>query len=260
MPQHATSHPRRLRSGLPLALLVTLGGCAGSGGPALQGAEAHMQNGLKALKDDDCAKATEEFQRLVSNYPGSSLAPDAQYYLAESYFCAEDYVNSVFEYQRLLDTYPSSQWLDEAQFQIGESYYQQTRQAPLDQKETYQALEQFRLFLDEFAGSPLADKARQRIQEMRSRLAKKIYLSAELYHRQDHLDAAALTYQEVLSGYPDTPWFYRAQLRLGEIARARGQLEEATRRWTEVARDSQDAKVRAEAQKHLQEIGAASGG
>lgn len=246
--------------GLPL-LLIALGGCASSRhAPQLQGAEANMQKGLKALKDKDCARATEEFQRLVSNYPGSALAPDGQYYLAESYSCAEDYVNAVFEYQRAIDTYPSSQWVDESQFKIGESYFHQTRQAQLDQKETLQALEQYRLFLEEFPDSPLADKARERLLEGRSRLAEKVYLSAELYYRQDHLDAAVMTYQELVSSYPDTPWLYRAQLRLGEIARQRGKVDEATQRWTEVVQNSPDAEVREEARKLLQQIGAASGG
>ena len=233
---------------------VLLNGCASSTPDRLKGAESYFEEGVKALEKKRCLEATEKFQRLVNNFPGSQLVPDAQYYLAEAYFCSEDYVNAIFEYQRLLDTYPSSQWLDDAQFKIGESYYQQLRRAELDQKETFEALNYFRYFIDDNPDSPLVETARQRIVDCRSRLAKKQYLNGFLYQRQGFLEAATITYDDVLRNYSDTSWYYQTLLRMGEIALAQQDLEKARFYWEEVQQRSDDEELQKEAGKKLEEL------
>lgn len=243
---------------LPIMLgVVCLLGCASSRPPRLEEAETYYQEGLKALKKKRCLDAVEKLQRVVSNFPGSRVVADAQYYLAESHFCSKDYVNAVFEYQRLVDTYPASEWVDEAQYQIAESYFRQLRRPELDQKETREALNYFRYFLDDNPGSPLAEPARQRIVDCRSRLARKQYLTGELYQRQGHLEAAAMAYDDVVRSFSDTPWYYHTLLRLGEIAQAQGDASEARGHWEEALKDSEETEVRAQAQELLTKLQAA---
>lgn len=254
-----THIPLRAATAVAAALfLLTLTACAGSGGQRLKGADAFFEEGMQALEKGDCLKATEQFQRLVSNFPGSRLTPEAQYYLAEAYYCSKDYVNAVFEYQRLLDTYPSSQWLDEAQFKIGESYYRQLRRAELDQKETYEALNYYRDFMEDNPDSPLAETARERIADCRGRLAKKEYLNGRLYQKRGYPDAAAMTYEQVLRGYPDTIWYYHALLRMGELALGRSEADQARANWEEVVRDSGSEPLAKEAGELLLELPDAS--
>ncbi len=242
---------RNLSVGLVLCGVLGVLGCAGSRPVPLAEADVYYQKGLKDLKRERCLDAVANFQKVVSNYPGSPLVADAQYYLAESQFCAKDYVNAIFEYQRLIDTYPTSEWLDEAQYQLGESYFKQLRRPELDQKETREALNYYRYFLDDNPDSPLAEKARQRVVDCRSRLAQKQYLAGDLYQRQGHLEAATMAYQDVLSDYSDTPWYYQTLVRLGEIDRAQGDEAAARGRWEEVIKDATDGRVKAQAQKLL---------
>lgn len=238
--------------------ILALGHCASSKSSRLQGADAYFEEGRESLEHKRCVEAVEKFQRLVNNFPGSPRVPDAQYYLAEAYFCSEDYVNAVFEYQRLLDTYPSSEWLDEAQFKIAESYFKQVRRPELDQKETREALNYFRFFIEDNPGSPLVEVAQERVVECRSRLAQKQYLSGRLYQHQGHLEAARMAYEEVVRDYPDTPWYYHSLLQLGELAAARGEIDQAQLYWAEVVRDSEEEGLRQQAQEGLiemQEVG-----
>jgi outer membrane protein assembly factor BamD len=240
---------------LPILLgTVCLLGCASSRPPRLEEAETYYQEGLTALKKKRCLDAVEKLQRVVSNFSGSRIVADAQYYLAEAQFCSKDYVNAVFEYQRLIDTYPASEWIDEAQYQIAESYFQQLRRPELDQKETREALNYFRYFLEDNPASPLAEQARQRVVECRSRLARKQYLNGELYQRQGYLDAAVMAYDEVVRSYSDTPTYYHTLLRLGEIAQARGDEAAARGHWEEALKDSEEAEVRAQAQERLAKL------
>ena len=235
------------------ALLALLWGCSSSV-PTLKKAEYYFERGQLALGKERCMKAVEEFQRVVTNFPGSSLVPDAQFYLAEAYYCSEDYVQAVFEYERLLNTYPSCEWIDDAQFRIAEAYYKQLRRAELDQQETYESLNYFRRFIDDNPNSPLVAVAREHIVECRTRLAEKRYLGARLYHKQGHLEAAAITYRDLLRDFPDTPYYYETLARLGEIAHKRKEHKEARTYWTEVERDSGDEKLVQQVKKLLDEL------
>ena len=237
---------------LAFLLILCVVACASTPPEKLQGADYYFEEGQKAMEKNRCLEASEHFKRLVSNFPGSRRVAEAQFLLAEAHFCNHDWVNAAFEYQRIVDIYPSSEWAVEAQFKIGESYFKQLRRPELDQKETFEALTAFRNFVDDHADSPLVEQARQRIVECRSRLAQKQYLSGRLYHKQGHLDAAKMTYEEVLREYPDvSEWYYTTLFRMGEIAHAQGDVDLAVRYWKEVLQDSGDPELVEDVQKHL---------
>ncbi len=60
-------------------------------------------------------KATEEFAKVVQQYPNADKADDAQYRIAKIYHrYLKDYPKARKEYQYLLDTYPDSEYVDEA--------------------------------------------------------------------------------------------------------------------------------------------------
>ena len=243
---------------LKLVLLLFLWGCSSSV-PTLKKADYYFEQGMKALEKKRCLKAIEEFERVVNNYPGSSLVADAQYYLGEAHFCNHDYVQAVFEYQRLLDIYPSSQWADKAQFQIGESFYKQLRRSELDQKETYESLTYFRQFIDDNPDSPMVSLARERIVECRSRLAKKQYLAARLYHKQGHLESALITYKEVLLNFPDTPWYCETLMQMGAVARSQENPTQARVYWKEVLQECSDERLKKKVKEQLDKLEPARG-
>ena len=241
------------------AVCLCLAACAGTKPKKLQGAEYYFVEGQKAMDKKNCIEASEHFQRLVSNFPGSQRVAEAQFMLAEAYFCSQDWANAAFEYQRIVDIYPSSEWVAEAQFKIGEAYFKQLRRPELDQKETFEALTAFRYFIEDHPDSPRVGDARQRIIDCRNRLAKKLHLSGRLYHRQGHLDAAKITYEEVLRDYPDTGWYYTTLFRMGEIARTLGDVDLAVRYWKEVLQDSEDEDLIEDVQKQLSGLDKSTG-
>ncbi|HIG17188.1 MAG TPA: outer membrane protein assembly factor BamD [Candidatus Handelsmanbacteria bacterium] len=237
-----------------LAILV-VAGCASKGPPELKGADYYFDEGGRDFKRHRYVEAVESFQRIVTNFPGHSRVAEAQYYLAESYFGMDEFVNAAFEYERLVDTYPSSEWRDDAQYMIGESYFEQSHRAELDQTETYEALSAFRRFIEDNAGSPLIADARARIAEGRARLAKKQYLAGRLYHRQGHLEAARMAYEQLLMAYPTTPWYWDGLAQLADVARAEGKVEEARGHWQEVLQgDCEDDELLASIRKWVAEL------
>lgn len=251
MPSIASPHPRRWA----LIGLVLLTACAGKGPTELKGAEFYFEQAQRDLERHRYLEAVEGFQKVISNFPGWARVAEAQYRLAEAYFGMEEYVNAVFEYQRLVDTYPSSPWRDEAEFMVGEAYFEQSHRAELDQKETLEALSAYRDFVDENPDSPLVEKARARIDEGRERLAKKEFLAARLYHRQGHLEAARMTYEQLLRTYPLTAWYWHGMAYLGQIDLREGKADEARRRWQEVLSGCSDRELLDDVKGWLAELG-----
>ncbi len=247
-----------------ICLLVGLGvmwGCASSGITNLKSADFYFDEGVQALERGRCTRAAENFQRIVTNYPGFHLVADAQYHLAEAHFCNGDYMSAIVGYQRVMDVYLSSKWVERAQFKISEAYFEQLRRSELDQTETYEALVRFRGFIEDNPDSPLVEEARKRIASCRSRLARKQYLNAELYFQQNYLEAAALTFKQVMRNYSDTPWYYEALARMGEIARRKEDPQQAKTYWEEVLEaDNKDEKLKQKVEEQLKELGAAQGG
>lgn len=247
-----------------ILLLLGLGlpwGCASSGITSLKSAEFYFDEGMKALEAGRCTKAVENFQRIVTNYPGFHLVADAQYHLAEAHLCNQDYMSAIVGYQRVLDVYLSSKWVEQAQFQIAESYFEQLRRSELDQTETYEALVRFRAFIEDNPESPLVEDARQRIVSCRSRLARKQYLNADLYFRQNYLEAAAITFKQVMRNYSDTQWYYQALARMGEISLRQEDPQQARTYWAEVLEDdNEDEELKRKVEVQLKELEMAQGG
>ena len=221
------------RMWFPLLCLAALTlSCGGqSKARSLRGADYFYEEGMESLDRKRYLEAIENFQRVVSNFPGSSLICDAQYHLAETYFRMDDFVNAVFEYQRLADAYPTCKWSDRAQFQVGESHFRQMRRAELDQTETHEAIRYFRRFIDDNPDSPLLGEARQRITAGRARLAEKQFKAAQLYHRQDHLEAARITYELLLREFPETAHYCAGMKQLGDVERRDGNPDKARFYW-----------------------------
>ena len=247
-----TLNPRLL-----LTIVLFAASCASKGPPELKGADYYFEKGGRDFERRRFLDAVESYRRIVSNFPGHARVAEAQYYLAESYFGLDEFVNAALEYERLVDTYPSSRWRDDGQYAVGASFVKQSRRAELDQSETYQALTAYRRFIEDNPDSPLVDDAKARIADGRGRLAKKEYLAGRLYHRQRHLQAARITYEQLLSAYPQTSWYWHGLAQLGVVARSQGELEEARGHWQEILQgDTEDEDLLEDVRKWMAELDA----
>lgn len=227
-------------------------GCGGNRERTPSTAATYYEEAQKALEKGRCLKATDNFQRIVTSFPGSDLADDAQFGLAESYLCAEDYITAIFEYERLREY--RSEWSDDAQYKIALCYYHLALPAPLDQSDTYRAIMEFRRFLEDYPGSPLAKEAVARVEELRGRLGEKAYRTAERYARWEDWNAALIYYEIVLAEYGDTKWVEFAHFGMGEVLEEQDQVEEALAHFREVLRRSTDDELTDKAQENVNRL------
>jgi tol-pal system protein YbgF len=109
-----------------LAALETLGGVGGA--PAagatpvpVSGAseQAAYDAGMAALRAGSYDKAVSTFREVVTNYPHGDLAPNAQFWMGESYYTKGDLESAVTAYRKVLADWPDSRKAPDAMVKLG---------------------------------------------------------------------------------------------------------------------------------------------
>jgi outer membrane protein assembly factor BamD len=208
---------QRALGALFVAVLIATAGCSPMPELGETTAEETYDIGVAALERGDYLLAIEAFKRVTLNTPLHDTADDALVGLADAYRATSDYASAEEGYRRLMSDYPHSPLVPEAEYKLGMTFFDQSLPSSLDQGMTQQAISQFEYFLDAYGDTELAGDARDRIGELRSRLAQKSYESAGLYFALKKPAAARVYLEAVVNEYPDTPW---AKLALLDKARS----------------------------------------
>jgi tol-pal system protein YbgF len=90
------------------------------------------QAAFNELKAQRYSKASESFSQFLHDYPESSYAHLAQYWLAESNYAQRNFKKAINDYTALINNYPNTKKKSEALLKIAYCYYE------LDNKKTAQ--------------------------------------------------------------------------------------------------------------------------
>ncbi|MFC1693324.1 outer membrane protein assembly factor BamD [Candidatus Latescibacterota bacterium] len=184
-------------------------------------ADFYFNRGLMWMEKKDYLKAIADFQTVVESYQVASIVDNAQFKLAEAHFMSEDYITAAYEYERVYVDYTSSRFAPEAQYKKALCYYMESPKAQLDQENTQLAIDEFNRFIDNYPRQPLVEEAQKKIEELRAKLAYKEYLNAEHYKKtnihENHLNAALISYRQVINEYPRTGWADYSRYGIGEV-------------------------------------------
>lgn len=164
-----------------------------------------------ALYDNErYGDAAGAFETVLTIGRGTNIAQEAQYYLAESYYNDRQYLIAATEFRRYATNYPRSERRREAEYKEALSYYEMSPRYNLDQTETYRAIELFQLYIQRYPTSEYIEQSRERIDELRNKLAQKNFRAGELYMRVRSYEAAAIYFGVTMERYPESRWAERA--------------------------------------------------
>lgn len=121
--------------------------------------QALYDRAFRALRETRYADAAEGFSTFLDSHPDSAYAPNALYWLAETYYVTRDFDTALSFFSQLLDQYPDSNKEGDALLKIGFSYYELRQWS-----EARAALEQVR---SQYPGTTLARLAETRLRDMR---------------------------------------------------------------------------------------------
>lgn len=185
---------------------ILLSGCHSSDLTKNLTAEERFEIGKNLFNEEDYLEAINEFEIIKLQFPASSVADDAQYYLAECRFKQEEFLLAAVEYQELKNNLPASPLIPIAQYKIGLSYYKLSPKPALDQQYTRRAIDEFQTYVEYYPKDDMVTDASAKIIELNERLAKKIFDSAELYMKMEYYKSATIYYTSVIERYYDTPY------------------------------------------------------
>jgi tol-pal system protein YbgF len=135
---------------------VVAAAAAGTNGPAESRA---YESAFNLFKIGNYQAAIGAFQNFLGTYPSSPLAPNAQYWIGNSYSALRDYKSAIAAQQKLLSLYPGSPKVPDAMLNMASS------QADLgDQAAARRTLEEL---VAKYPASPAADIARKRLASLR---------------------------------------------------------------------------------------------
>jgi tol-pal system protein YbgF len=119
------------------------------------------QDAFNLLREGRHGRSIEAFQGFLERYPGSPLAANAQYWLAEAFYVTRDFEQALQEFSRVLEEYPDSNKGADAQLKKGFTHFE------LQQWEA--AREQLTQVRDEHPGTTVARLAEQRLARLAER-------------------------------------------------------------------------------------------
>lgn len=189
-------------------LAFVMAGCSGSGKSDIKTEDPDKAFDIAKSSFDkkDYVQAIEDFSLIKVKFSGTSISDKAQYFLGMSYLKQQEYILAAYEFEYLLKNYATSKYATEGRFQLAMCYFGMSPKWPLDQTYTYQAITEFKNFLELFPTDKYAPEAEAKIKELRNKLALKELKSAELYNTMENYKAATLYYDNVVNEYFDTDY------------------------------------------------------
>ncbi len=127
-------------------------GCGSSKETESLPAEDRFADAMSKFDHGDYLEAAEDFKTVTVQYPGSSFADSAQFFIGECRYRREEFILAGSEYDLLVRTMPSSPLVIKARYMKAMSNYELSPKPELDQKFTKQAVDDFQTFIEVLSG------------------------------------------------------------------------------------------------------------
>ncbi len=150
------------------------------------------------------SRAKDEFDYIIMADPGSKIANESQYYMAESMFQIEEYDEASIAFDRYVRFSPDYSKIEKARYRICECAINLSNSYQREQSQTHRALEQIQMFIEDFPASDLMDDAEDAMLALRLKLAQKDYEVGRMYLKLEEYDSALIYFRSVLNHYYDT--------------------------------------------------------
>ncbi|PSQ74473.1 MAG: outer membrane protein assembly factor BamD [Bacteroidetes bacterium SW_7_64_58] len=194
---------------VPVLLFAFFGafvGCSGSGQITYEGPEDAYKKGMTQMEEEDYQQAIRLFRAVFEYGRGNEWAPKARFKLAMAQRKLGKHLVAANEFKRFTQLYRNNELIPRAEFERANSYYLRSPMYRLDQSDSREAISLFRLFVDRHPNHELVPEAKEKVNELRAKLARKKYAAGQLYERREMWKAATTVYEGAFDQYPDTPW------------------------------------------------------
>lgn len=194
---------------LPLALLwvSSIIGCGTSYELDTKDPASIFRAAMVELDDEDWLESEKLFDLIRLQFPSSPYADDAQYYIGELHYRKGEYILASFNFDMVRRSYPMSELSRESRYKTAMCYYELSPPFDRDQEYTKKAIQYFAEFQALYPDDSLYAESGKKIDELRSKLARREYETAEIYRKLYTNKSALVYYDFVIEDYPDTEYY-----------------------------------------------------
>jgi len=151
-------------------------------------------------------KTTELLAQILPRFRATDEAEELNWMNADSYFRMKDYFMAGSYFKSFIDQFPFGKHAEDANYMAALCDYNISARPELDQENTRNAIEGFKIFINRFPNSSKVDESRTKIKELEDKLVEKSYLSAKLYYDMKQYKAAVVALTNSLKEYANTKY------------------------------------------------------
>jgi outer membrane protein assembly factor BamD len=223
------------RSLILVLILAFFSACSSNETIDPNSAEGLYNRGLDLEKNERYEEAAEKFKEVRNKFPYSKVTTDAELKLADVYYKQESFPEAQVAYQSFKDLHPKHPTIDYVTFQLAMSYYMQLpstidRDLTLSQK----AITYFDEVITSYPNSKHFKEAKDKKQDVRTKLASKEDYIADFYFKRERYESALGRYEELLEEYPNLGFDERALFRAAYSAHKIGQLDKSNKYYSKL--------------------------
>lgn len=167
-------------------------------------------------------RAVEIYQNVIDNMPYGEYAEKALFEKASCYRRMRKHSEAIGVYDRLITDYPNSSLVPEARYQLAFAKYEASLESDYDQRLTREALEAFERLKETGISREKIEKIERAELELQERKATSQLDVADFYFRQRRYDSALMYLKRVVENYPQTQSAEKAQEQIDRIQERAG--------------------------------------
>jgi outer membrane protein assembly factor BamD len=161
---------------------------------------------VEYFENEQYQKAQPLVEELISLLRGSDKSENLYYMLAKSHYEMKEYYLASYYFKSFAKTFATSARAEEASFLAAYCSFLVSGPVSLDQQETFEAIDEFQLFLNRYPETQLRDSCNKFVDQLRAKLEKKSYENAIQYYRTRHYQAAVVALNNLLKENPNSPY------------------------------------------------------
>lgn len=181
----------------------------------VEGEETAKVMGLEL--SESMERSTEMYKTIVEASPFSPYADKSLFNLGNVYRRMRKYDDAVGAYEKIMADYPESSLVPEARYQLAFTKYEASLDPEYDQESTDQALKEFKAIASTTPVPAVAREADRVLSELRSRKAESTLKIAEFYEKQGRYKSAIMYYDSVRGKFEGTSAAEHADERIKDL-------------------------------------------
>lgn len=167
--------------------------------------ELMFERAQKYYEDEEWLKAQTLYEQVLGNLRGKVEAEEVYFKYAYTHYHLKKYILASYYFSNFSTTFSASDMKEEAQFMSAYANYNLSPSFRLDQASTFEAIDGFQQFVNNYPQSERVEECNGLIDELRRKLELKAFNEGQLYFDLGQFQSAKHSFENLLKDFPETP-------------------------------------------------------